>query len=161
MIPERFLPLGSVVTLKDAKKSIMIIGYGFTGEVDNSTKVFDYCACLYPEGFLDPNKSILFDHESIEKVDALGFDDERGAQWRKFFSDNLDNIKKQFEKGDTDLSIEKPNLTTYISVDDLEKQKQSEILAAPSAPVSTEEPNLTTYITVEDLEKQKAEEGSL
>ena len=157
MIPDKFLPLGSVVLLKNAKKSIMIMGYGFTGEVDNSVKVFDYSACLYPEGFLDPNKSILFDHESIEKVEFLGFDDDRSKEWRKFFVDNLDDIKKQVAGGksvdeiDVVNSEDKPNLSTYITVDELNKQKAEE--------ASDVKPPLSTYVTVDELAKQKAEEA--
>ena len=101
---DKFLPLGSIVKLKDAEKLLMIVGYGFTGKINNANKLFDYCSCLYPEGILDPNKSILFDHDSIDKIVWLGFEDEGSTLWREFLIDNYDDIKQKSESGQENLS---------------------------------------------------------
>ena len=58
---KKFLPIGSVVLLKDSKKRIMIVGV--KQKQAYADKVWDYSACLYPEGILDPDKLFLFDHE--------------------------------------------------------------------------------------------------
>ena len=46
---EKYLPLGTVVTLQGATKRIMIIGYL---PMTEKNVVFDYSACIYPEGLL-------------------------------------------------------------------------------------------------------------
>ena len=43
---KKFLPIGSVVLLKESQKRIMIVGV--KQKQVNSDKVWDYSACLYP-----------------------------------------------------------------------------------------------------------------
>ena len=73
---KRFLPIGSVVLLNDSTKRVMIVGVKQT-QVD-SGKVWDYSACLYPEGILDPDELFLFDSEQIQRLYFLGFQDGEG-----------------------------------------------------------------------------------
>lgn len=73
---KKYLPIGSVVLLKESQKRIMIVGLK-QKQVD-SDKVWDYSACLYPEGILDPEKLYLFDNEQIERLYFLGFQDGEG-----------------------------------------------------------------------------------
>ena len=65
MIKE-YLPIGSVVILKGAKKRLMITGYCMRDL--GSKKQYDYSGCLYPEGILDTKETALFDHEQIETI---------------------------------------------------------------------------------------------
>ena len=71
----KYLPIGSVVILKEAKKRIMVVGFAAKSE-ETGDKVFDYIGCLYPEGIIDSSKNLLFDHEQIEKIFALGYRDQ-------------------------------------------------------------------------------------
>ncbi len=73
---KRFLPIGSVVLLKESKKRIMIVGVK-QKQID-SEKVWDYSACLYPEGIINPDRLYLFDSEQIERVYFIGFQDGEG-----------------------------------------------------------------------------------
>lgn len=73
---KRFLPIGSVVLLKESKKRIMIVGVK-QKQID-SEKVWDYSACLYPEGIIHPDRLYLFDSEQIERVYFVGFQDGEG-----------------------------------------------------------------------------------
>ncbi|WP_311773335.1 DUF4176 domain-containing protein [Listeria booriae] len=66
LIGKRYLPLGSVVLLKEGKKELMI--YGRKQRDVETKKFFDYAACLYPEGHISKDHIIVFNHESIEKV---------------------------------------------------------------------------------------------
>lgn len=76
---EKYLPLGTVVLLKEAKKRIMIIGFAaVSAETEN--KVFDYIGCLYPEGVLSSDKNLLFNHEQIDKIYYMGYSDEDWKQ---------------------------------------------------------------------------------
>ena len=44
---KNYLPIGSVVLLNEGNKKLMIYG---RRQLDSSRKLFDYIACLYPEG---------------------------------------------------------------------------------------------------------------
>lgn len=70
---ERFLPIGTVCTLNGINKKIMITGFfgvSYTGMI----KMYDYVGYEYPEGMLLQNRSYLFNHEDIEKIDFIGYE---------------------------------------------------------------------------------------
>lgn len=70
---KKYLPIGSVVLLKESNKRIMIVGV--KQKQANSDKVWDYSACLFPEGILDPERLYLFDSEQIERLYFIGLQD--------------------------------------------------------------------------------------
>lgn len=70
---KQYLPIGSVVLLKEASKTIMITGY-LQKEVGNNNKFYDYVGCLYPEGYLASNKNLLFNHDQIDKILFVGYE---------------------------------------------------------------------------------------
>ena len=72
---EKYLPLGSVVLMKEAKKRVMITGYAVKAE-ELGNKIWDYIGCLWPEGMISPDKNLLFDHKDIHKIFAIGYTDE-------------------------------------------------------------------------------------
>jgi len=86
---QKYLPIGTVVLLKDAKKRIMITGFCSISDNDK-TKVYDYSGCLYPEGIISTNSTLLFDHSQIEQVYYFGFVDEE----EKLFKEKLNSINK-------------------------------------------------------------------
>ena len=51
---------------------------GFKQKQVDSDKVWDYSACLYPEGILNPDKLFLFDAEQIERLYFIGLQDGEG-----------------------------------------------------------------------------------
>lgn len=73
---ERTLPIGTVVLLKNATKRVMIIGY-CKYKMGDSETIYDYAGCAYPEGFMGPETTALFNHEQIDKIFALGFQNEQ------------------------------------------------------------------------------------
>lgn len=70
----KYLPIGSIVLLKEGKKKIMITGYYVTNMSDN--KIYDYSACIYPEGIVDNKTIILFNHDDIFNIIFTGYSDE-------------------------------------------------------------------------------------
>lgn len=84
----KFLPIGSVVLLKDSTKRVMIVGVK-QKQVD-SEKIWDYSACLFPEGIVDPDRLYLFDAEQIDKLFFIGLQDGESMQ----FLDRLNNMEK-------------------------------------------------------------------
>ena len=73
---EGLLPIGTVVLLKNSKKRIMIIGLLQKQIKDGEEVIWDYSACFYPEGYMGPDKTFLFNGDQIEKVFAVGYQDE-------------------------------------------------------------------------------------
>lgn len=88
-----FLPIGSVVLLKGAQKRLMVIGR-FQVAVE-SKKIYDYSACLYPEGVINPKDIFLFNSDDIEKVYFVGMQDEEEFAFRKLL---VEEIQKQIKK---------------------------------------------------------------
>ena len=85
---KKYLPIGSVVLLKDSQKRIMIVGV--KQKQADSDKVWDYSACLYPEGILDPDHLFLFDSEQIERLYFIGLQDGEGLAFLNRLN-HLDN----------------------------------------------------------------------
>lgn len=59
------LPIGTVVRLEGGSKNLMITGY--YSKAENENKIYQYNACIFPEGFME-NTFCLFDHYQIEEV---------------------------------------------------------------------------------------------
>lgn len=73
VIPDKYLPIGSVVLLKGGNQPLMIYArevYFETGETR------DYMSVLYPFGYVDDEGVYSFDHSEIEKVLFVGYVDE-------------------------------------------------------------------------------------
>lgn len=70
----QYLPLGTIVLLKNGAKRLMI--YGRCMKKEATGELYDYIGCLYPEGFINPEKTFVFQHSSIEEVVHLGYVDE-------------------------------------------------------------------------------------
>lgn len=68
----KLLPVGSVVLLKNATKEVMVTGFYTVSEKDPS-KIYDYSACLYPEGIVNSNENLLFNHDQIDKILYVGY----------------------------------------------------------------------------------------
>lgn len=78
---EKYLPIGTVVLLKEATKRIMITGFcAVSGS--NKEKMYDYSGCLYPEGLLSSEQVALFDHSQIDKIYHFGYRDEEEIEFK-------------------------------------------------------------------------------
>lgn len=64
------LPIGSVVMLKEATKSLMIVG---TMQRDEDGNEFDYISVVFPEGYINSEYFFLFNHEDIVDVKFVGY----------------------------------------------------------------------------------------
>lgn len=86
---KNFLPIGSVVLLKDAAKRLMICGRIQMRTDEGERKLYDYCGCLYPEGILDPERTFLFNNEDIVKVFYMGMQDEEEFKFRAYILEKI------------------------------------------------------------------------
>lgn len=75
---KKLLPIGTVVSLKDGSKKLMVFGIiqSIMNE-DNgqSDHEFDYIGVPYPEGNMGQEYQFLFNHDDIEQVYFRGFED--------------------------------------------------------------------------------------
>lgn len=89
---EKYLPIGSVVLLKNAKKRLMITGFYIKAKTGNDNEIYDYSGCLYPEGVLSSDENCVFNHDQIDKIYFLGYSDE---EEKKFKEDLIKAINNQ------------------------------------------------------------------
>jgi len=101
---DKYLPIGTVVLLKNGKKELMILSYGVipqgelekNGEtIDGKNKFFDYGACTYPEGLVNSTQIAVFNHDQIEKVCYMGYETEEYEAFNKAITGAYEEIKKQ------------------------------------------------------------------
>lgn len=79
---KKYLPIGSVVGLKDDSRRLLIIGRQLFSETNQVVR--DYAALQYPNGFTDAKgKFILFDEKDIDVVYHYGYVDEKEMQLDK------------------------------------------------------------------------------
>lgn len=87
---EKFLPLGSVVLLKNATKRLMVTGFCVVPN-DDKTKMYDYSGCLYPEGVISTEQIALFNHDQIDKIYVIGYSDEEEKNFKTKLVEALNN----------------------------------------------------------------------
>ena len=76
----KFLPLGSVVLLKKAYKKLMIVGYTPV-DLEKKDKIYDYLGCIYPEGMIVSNYNVMFNHNDIDMIFAVGMKDDENQEF--------------------------------------------------------------------------------
>ena len=130
---EKYLPIGTVVLLKGGKKRAMTTGFCSVAQ-ENQDKIYDYSGCVYPEGYLSSNQVCLFDHDQIEEIFFVGFEDEE----EKAFKEKLNTIVSNLEK---------------------EKAEDTAVAEAPAEPApapAVEEPVVAPVESLETLEEPVA-----
>ncbi|WP_252232162.1 DUF4176 domain-containing protein [Clostridium sp. ZBS15] len=80
---EELLPLGSIVTFKGTNKKVIIIGRIEHLKGDTSDDIYDYAACVYPEGSVSADSNYLFDGNLINKVYFKGYQDDQEIEYNK------------------------------------------------------------------------------
>ncbi len=78
---DKFLPIGTIVSLNNVTKDLMITGYSCMSGVNNT--IYDYSGCFYPEGMLTANTSIAFNHSNIKKVLFEGYRNDKFEKLNK------------------------------------------------------------------------------
>lgn len=87
---EKFLPLGSVVLLKNATKRLMITGFYVKAD-ENGEKIYDYVGCLYPEGVISSKENCVFNHEQIDKIFFIGYSDDEEKRFKEKLNKAVNN----------------------------------------------------------------------
>ena len=88
---DEFLPIGSVVLLEGGNKRIMICGR--IQAQAGSDIIYDYSACHYPEGIVDPKSMFFFNRDAIETVYFRGYEDQDELDYRHDVLDQLGELE--------------------------------------------------------------------
>lgn len=107
MDKEKFLPIGTVVLLKNGTKPLMIVSYCIMpggdvydkeGKVETPVGVLDYGACSYPEGIVRSDEIYGFNHDKIDKVLFMGYETDAQKEISKVLLGGLEEMKKEKEE---------------------------------------------------------------
>jgi len=115
MNKEKYLPVGSVLMLKNGKKRVMITGFVATAP-ETEGKVYDYIGCLYPEGVISSDKNLLFNHDQISEIYYMGYVDD---EWKKVEVKLKELVEKQLN------SVAKEEVVESVKENDVEVNKES------------------------------------
>lgn len=92
-----YLPIGTVVLLKNGKKPVIIMGYKVVSadgnvykddKVVKSDETYDYGALPYPEGIISSAAICMFNHSDIQKVLYMGYVSDEYRQLLKLIHEN-------------------------------------------------------------------------
>lgn len=86
----KFLPIGTIVLLKEATKKVMIAGF-LAAENEESKDIYDYVGFPYPEGITSSKEFLLFNHDQIKEVFYEGYKDESENALKNKFQKIIDN----------------------------------------------------------------------
>ncbi len=84
------LPIGSVIMLKGGLKKLMITGMKVSTE-DKPEEFYDYIGVFYPEGYIGPQSSFLFNHDDINDVVFTGYNNPE----RESFISSMDEALRE------------------------------------------------------------------
>ena len=91
---KEYLPIGSVVLLKDAQKKVMITG-STPIDMETKNKIYEYLGCVFPEGIIKSDENILFDTKDIDKIFFKGFVNEEQENFITEVKEILENEEKK------------------------------------------------------------------
>ena len=88
-----YLPIGSVVLLRSGIKKVMVTGMMPRVSQEEQIMQYDYIGVLYPEGFIDTDSMVLFNHDMINDIIFKGYDNPERKDFLNFVQENLDADK--------------------------------------------------------------------
>ena len=166
---EKYLPIGSIVKLKNNDNEIMIVGY-YSVEYNDMVEIYDYLGCLYPEGLLLKNDFISFNHEDIVNCLFKGFENEKFVSMKKkFLNDGIEEISEEnssldIRKNNDDiLEIveDSPNNNVSIFATVETENLDDDIVAKTNAEVNKLFDNNTNFFSTEEDVKNSNEDETI
>lgn len=97
---ERFLPIGTVVSLKGGKHPVMINAYCVFATAKKQN-IYDYGGCLYPQGIVDSNIVHAFNHAMIDKILYKGYETEESKKLSEVLNQNYNQIVESIKNQKT------------------------------------------------------------
>ncbi|MFP7253905.1 DUF4176 domain-containing protein [Terribacillus goriensis] len=90
------LPIGSIVYLNEGTSKLMILNRGPIIEINGEQKMFDYSACVYPQGLV-ADSVLYFNEENIDEVIFEGFRDSDEERFHLLYKQWLE--ENEIQKG--------------------------------------------------------------
>lgn len=89
-----YLPIGSIILLKEGQKKLMVTGYA---QIDMKRKngVYDYSGVPYPNGMANTNNIYLFNHNDIKKIFFKGYVDEEEMVFQNYLKEIINDDRKR------------------------------------------------------------------
>ncbi len=101
LLANEYLPIGSVVLLRNGVKKAMIIGImPIIKDKNGEQKSFDYTGVLYPEGLLSIEASFVFNHDQITDVVFRGYENPEREDFINRIEQNMEKLLEEEEKAD-------------------------------------------------------------
>ncbi len=94
---EKFLPIGTVVTLKGATVKLMITGFCAISP-DHEGVMFDYSALPYPTGETVDGSRGLFNHNQIETINHMGYESPEDLEYKEQINLFLQIGEEEYQK---------------------------------------------------------------
>lgn len=94
---KRFLPIGSVVQLKDSTARVMITGY-LPISAQKPGYVWDYSGFHFPLGFVHLDDVYCFNHDQIERICSYGYRDLECDEFLEQLEAREQGIREQVAK---------------------------------------------------------------
>ena len=96
---QELLPLGSIVLLEEGLQKLVVVGRGvvYTDQVTGKDTFADYMADLYPTG-LNPETTIFFNQENIDKVVFKGYSDEEEERFLEIYQEWKNDLDSSAKK---------------------------------------------------------------
>ena len=91
---KQLLPLGSVVLLEEGLQKLIIVGRGaiYKDQATQEEVFADYTGALYPSG-MDPESTIFFQHDKIDKILFEGYRDEEEERFLELYAQWEQSLK--------------------------------------------------------------------
>ncbi|SDC36600.1 hypothetical protein SAMN05421663_102204 [Terribacillus halophilus] len=90
------LPIGSIIYLNEGTSKLMILNRGPIIEHNGEQKMFDYSACVYPQGLV-ADSVLYFNEENIDEVIFEGFKDSDEDRFHSLYKQWLE--ENEIQKG--------------------------------------------------------------
>ncbi len=94
----KFLPIGTVVQLKDATARVMIAGY-FPISAGQPDRVWDYSGFKFPIGYVNDDEVYCFDQDQIEMICVYGYQDLEQMEFMDYLMSQEQDIRKKIADG--------------------------------------------------------------
>ena len=110
---QKYLPIGTIVLLKNATKRLMVTGFCAVDAESADKKMYDYSGCMYPEGVVSSNQTALFNHEDIDKIYYMGLVDKEEKEFKAKLEDFVANndVSSLVQQNSTPVQPAVPNST--------------------------------------------------
>lgn len=92
---EGLLPIGSVVLLEKSTKRMMVIGY--LQQQEDTQQIWDYVGLPFPEGYMGSERTYLFNHAQIQRLFAIGYQDEEQFSFGAHLEKAVEELRKAKE----------------------------------------------------------------